>query len=180
MTIQTLRTILAMTFGLLLFTSGLVFFMVVVGGMAVLLSLAVSAVTLISLPVLWLTGKRRRAGQLLTRWGIYLAVYLTISTGIVLVRMGRERPHLVGEEVCADSGCFAVDKVDRAAAAPETSYTLYRHLPVTIRNSQSISPGRAWNSLCSMNGAASSCSATMPIRIHWMSRCPPARRCGNR
>ncbi len=81
MTTPTLSTKLTTTVGLLIFTSLLVFLMVVVGGLAVLLSIAVSAVTLISVPVLILTGRRRGDDKLLTAWGIYLAVYLTISTG---------------------------------------------------------------------------------------------------
>ena len=108
--------------------SGLLLFMLALGGLVVLLSLVALAATLITLPVLLLTGKRRRAIQLLTAWGIYLAVYLTISTGITLAEAVREPSRAIGEEVCADSGCFAVDKVDVAAAAPGKSYTLYWHL----------------------------------------------------
>jgi hypothetical protein len=134
-TATTLAAAVAMTLGLLLF-------MVVVGGLAVLLSLAVSAVTLIFLPVLWLAGKRRRAVQLLTAWGIYLAVYLTISTGMALVGTVLERPLPIGKEVCADSGCFAVDKVDRTAAAPEASYTLYWHLSSNDKELTKHFPGK--------------------------------------
>lgn len=102
--------------------------MIALGGLVVLLSLVALAVTFITLPVLWLTGKRQGAIQLLTAWGIYLVVYLTISTGITLAGAVLESSRSIGEEVCADSGCFAVDKVDVAAAAPGTSYTLYWHL----------------------------------------------------
>jgi hypothetical protein len=107
---------------------GLLLLMIALGGLVVLLSLVALAVTFITLPVLWLTGKRQGAIQLLTAWGIYLVVYLTISTGITLAGAVRESSRSIGEEVCADSGCFAVDKVDVAAAAPGTSYTLYWHL----------------------------------------------------
>ena len=107
---------------------GLLLLMIALGGLVVLLSLVALAVTFITLPVLWLTGKRQGAIQLLTAWGIYLVVYLTISTGITLAGAVREPSRAIGEEVCADSGCFAVDKVDVAAAAPGTSYTLYWHL----------------------------------------------------
>jgi hypothetical protein len=72
--------------------------------------------------VLWLSGKRRRAGQLLTAWGIYLAVYLTISTGTMLVKMVRARPLAIGEEVCADSGCFAVDILRLLTSPRPSSY----------------------------------------------------------
>lgn len=107
---------------------GLLLLMIALGGLVVLLSLVALAVTFITLPVLWLTGKRQGAIQLLTAWGIYLVVYLTISTGITLAGAVLESSRSIGEEVCADSGCFAVDKVDVAAAAPGTSYTLYWHL----------------------------------------------------
>jgi hypothetical protein len=120
-TTTTLTVAVAMILGLLLL-------MIALGGLVVLLSLVALAVTFITLPVLWLTGKRQGAIQLLTAWGIYLVVYLTISTGITLAGAVLESSRSIGEEVCADSGCFAVDKVDVAAAAPGTSYTLYWHL----------------------------------------------------
>jgi hypothetical protein len=121
MTTPTLAATVAMT-------AGMLFFMVALGGLVLVLSIVALAVTLIALPVLCLTGKRRRAGRLLTAWGIYLAAYLTIATGITLAGAVREPDLTIGQEVCADSGCFAVDKVDVAAAAPETSYTVYWHL----------------------------------------------------
>ena len=111
--------------GLLL---GLLLFMFALGGLVLLLSIAASAVTLLALPALVLTGKRRRAVQLLTAWGIYLAIYLTISTEITMAAAGHEPNLVIGQEICADSGCFAVDKVDVSAGPPETLYTLYWHL----------------------------------------------------
>jgi hypothetical protein len=122
--------------------SVLLLFMVAVGGLVLLLSMVVSAGILLALPVLWLTGRRRRAGRLLTAWGIYLAIYLTMSTGITLAGAVREPRLAIGEEVCADSGCFAVDKVDRAATAPETSYTLYWHLSSNDKQLTKHFPGR--------------------------------------
>jgi hypothetical protein len=107
---------------------GLLLFMFALGGLVLLLSLAASAVTLLTLLALILTGKRRRAVQLLTAWGIYLAIYLTIATGITTAAAGHEPNLVIGQEICADSGCFAVDKVDVSAGARETSYTLYWHL----------------------------------------------------
>jgi len=107
---------------------GLLFFMFVLGGLVLLLSIAASAVTLLAVPALYLTGKHRRAVQLLTAWGIYLAIYLTIATGITMAGAGHEPNVSIGQEVCADSGCFAVDKVDVSAGAADTSYTLYWHL----------------------------------------------------
>jgi hypothetical protein len=107
---------------------GLLFFMFVLGGLVLVLTIVASAVTLLTLPVLILTGKRRRALQLLTAWGIYLGIYLTISTGITMAAAGHEPNLVIGQEVCADSGCFAVDKVDVSASATESLYTLHWHL----------------------------------------------------
>jgi len=119
------RTTWFVAVGLLL---GLLLFMFALGGLVLLLSIAASAVTLLAAPVLYLTGKRRRAVQLLTAWGIYLAIYLAISTGITMAAAGHEPNLVIGQEICADSGCFAVDKVDVSAGTAETSYTLYWHL----------------------------------------------------
>ena len=138
----TLASKLAMTFGLLLFSAIAVLFMVAMGGLVVILSGAALAVTLIALPALWLVGKRRQAGRLLTAWGIYVAAYLTISTGIALVRAIGAHPVAIGEEVCADSGCFAVDKVDRTAAAREAAYTLHWHLSSTDKGMTKHFPGK--------------------------------------
>jgi hypothetical protein len=121
---------------------GLLLFMVAVGGLVLLLSLVVSAATLVALPVLWLTGKRRRAGELLTAWGVYWAIYLTIATGITLAGAAREPNLTIGEEICADSGCFAVEKVDVAASAPDTSYTLYWHLSSNDQQLTKRFPGK--------------------------------------
>ena len=121
---------------------GLLLFMFVLGGLVLLLSIAASAVTLLAAPVLYLTGKRRRAVQLLTAWGIYLAIYLAISTGITMAAAGHEPNLVIGQEICADSGCFAVDKVDVSAGAAETSYTLYWHLSSNDRQLSKHFPGK--------------------------------------
>ena len=122
--------------------SGLLVFMIVMGGLVLLLSLVASAVTLLALPVLWLTGKHQRARQLLAASGIYLCIYLAISTGITLAGAVREPNLAIGEEVCADSGCFAVDKVETASAAPNTSYTLYWHLSSNDKQLAKRFPGK--------------------------------------
>ncbi len=129
-------------FGALFSAAVLVFFMIVLGGLVVVLTFTALAVTLLSLPVLWLTGRPRRAGQLLAAWGIYLAIYLAISTGIALTRTARARPVAVGQEVCADSGCFAVDTVDRTAADAATLYTLHWHLASTDKEVTKHFPGK--------------------------------------
>ena len=117
------RTIVAV--GLLL---GLLIFMFALGGLVLILSIAASTVTLLAVPALYLTGKRRRAVQLLTAWGIYLAIYLTIATGITMAGVRHEPNLSIGQEVCADSGCFAVDKVDVSASPTGNLYTLHWHL----------------------------------------------------
>jgi len=120
----------------------LLLFMFALGGLVLLLSIVALAVTLIALPVLWLTGKRRRAGQLLSVWGVYVAAYLTIATGITLAGAAHEPTLDIGQEVCADSGCFAVDKVDVVAALPETSYTVHWHLSSNDKQLTKHFPGK--------------------------------------
>ena len=136
-----MTTRLVTVLGALLFAAVLVFLMIVLGGLVVVLSFAALAVTLLSLPVLWFTGRDRRAGQLLAAWGIYLVVYLAISTGIAVAR-SFAKPVNIGQEVCADSGCFAVDSVDRTAGATETLYTLHWHLASTDRQMTKHFPGK--------------------------------------
>src|SRR5205814_6882436 len=111
------------------------------GGIAVLATLFGTAVTLLSVPVLWLCGKRRGAGKLLAGWGIYLAFYLAVSTGIAVLGPHFEHPHAVGQEVCADSGCFAVDKVEKTIAGPETAFTLFWHLSSSDKERTKHFPG---------------------------------------
>jgi hypothetical protein len=123
-------------------TSGMLLFMFALGGLLLLLSIVALAVTLVTLPVLWLTGRRRRVGQLLMGWGVYVAAYLAMATGITLAGAVREPNLTIGQEVCADSGCFAVDKVDVAAATPETSYTLYWHLSSNDKQLTRHFPGK--------------------------------------
>ena len=121
---------------------GLLLFMFALGPLVLLMSLAASLATLLTLVGLVLTGKRRRAVQLLAAWGIYLAIYLTISTGITMAGSRREPNLSIGQEVCADSGCFAVDKVDVSAPATETSYTLYWHLASNDKQMTKRFPGQ--------------------------------------
>ena len=106
----------------------LVLFMFALGPLVLLLTLAATSVTLLSLLALVLTGKHRRAVQLLTAWGIYLAIYLTIATGLTMAGVRHEPNLSIGQEICADSGCFAVDKVDVSASPTGRLYTLYWHL----------------------------------------------------
>jgi len=118
------------------------FFMFVMGPIVLLLTIGAVALSAVSLPVLMLTGRRKRAGQLLLAWGIYLPAYLMISTGITMAG-ARHEPNLpIGKEVCADSGCFAVDKIDTAAASSDTAYTVYWHLSSTDPQVTKRFPGK--------------------------------------
>ena len=99
------------------------------GGMILLLSLFGSGTALVAAAILWLGGKRRNAGKILAILGAYVSFYVAVSTAVSLIqRIPRENPRGLGQEVCADSGCFAVDKVEKTAAASETTYTLLWHL----------------------------------------------------
>jgi hypothetical protein len=121
------------------------FFMFVMGPIVLLLTIAAFGLTIISMPVLMLAGRRRRAGQLLLAWGIYLPVYLMIATGITMAG-ARHEPNLpIGKEVCADSGCFAVDKIDTstsASSSSEATYTIYWHLSSNDQQMTKHFPGR--------------------------------------
>jgi hypothetical protein len=128
--------------GALLLAAVLVFFMITLGGLVVVLTFAAFVVTVLSVPILSSTGRSRRAGQLLAAWGIYLVVYLAISTGIAVARTAFAKPMSVGQEVCADSGCFAVDSVDRTRAATESLYTLHWHLASTDKAATKHFPGK--------------------------------------
>jgi hypothetical protein len=129
-------------FGVLLLAALLVFFMIALGGLVVVLTFAALIVTVLSLPVLWSAGRSRRARQLLSAWAIYLVVYLAISTGMAVARTTFAKPVNVGQEVCADSGCFGVDSVDRTRAATESLYTLHWHLASTDKKAAKHFPGK--------------------------------------
>jgi hypothetical protein len=119
------------------------FLMIELGGVVLLATFIGSAATVISVPVLWLIGKRRNAGRLLGIWAGYLAFYVVVSTGIALFfSLMPDRPLPVGQETCADSGCFAVDKVDRTPTGSETVYTLFWHLASNDAQMTKRFPGR--------------------------------------
>lgn len=99
------------------------------GGMILLLTLFGCVAALISAPIIWLRGKSRSARKILGALGAYVSFYLAVSTAVsVIQRIPPENPRGMGQEVCADAGCFAVDKVDKAATGSETIYTLWWHL----------------------------------------------------
>jgi hypothetical protein len=120
----------------------LVFFMIALGGLVVVLTFAALIVTVLSLPVLWFTGRSRGVGRLLAAWAVYLVVYLAISTGMAVARTTFAKPVNVGQEICADSGCFAVDSIDRTRAATESLYTLHWHLASTDKKAAKHFPGK--------------------------------------
>ena len=133
---RTLLAVLALGFWLL--------FMIVGDGLAVLVTLIGSAVTIVSVPVLWLSGNRRSAGTLLAGSRNVSGVYLVVSTGIALIQPLVEHPLSVGQEVCADSGCFAVEKVDKETAGSETVYyTLYWRLSSNDKELTKHFPGNS-------------------------------------
>src|SRR5262245_62766975 len=102
-----------------------------------------SVATLVSAPILWLSGKRRSARKILAILGAYVSFYVAVSTSVSLIqRLHPENPFGVGQEVCADAGCFAVDKVDKTAADSETIYTLLWHLSSRDKEGQRRFPGK--------------------------------------
>jgi len=118
-------------------------FMIVGDGLAMLLTLIGSGAALVSVPVLWLIGRGRVAATLLAGFGIFWGIYVVTSTGVALVKSRSEdAPLAVGQEVCADSGCFAVDKVDRANGGPVTEVTLLWHISSTDKEITKRFPGK--------------------------------------
>jgi hypothetical protein len=117
-------------------------FIIAGGGVALLATIAGSITALISTPVLWIRGNGRRAVQLLAAWGAYLALYVTVST-VMAVLPTRNTPHprAIGEELCADAGCFAVEKVDKAIAGDDATYTLSWRLASTSKQEVRHFPG---------------------------------------
>jgi hypothetical protein len=113
------------------------------GGMILLVTLFGSVASLVSAPILWLSGKRRSARKILGILGAYISFYIAVSTGVSLIeRLHDENPVGVGQEVCADAGCFAVDKVDKTAADSETIYTLLWHLSSRDKEGERRFPGK--------------------------------------
>jgi hypothetical protein len=132
---RTIIAALAIVFALL--------FILAAGGIALLATIAGSMTVLISAPVLWLRGNGRRAAQILAVWGAYLALYVTIST-VMAILPTRNAPHprSIGEEVCADSGCFAIEKVDKASTGDDAAYTLFWRLASTSKQEARHFPGK--------------------------------------
>jgi len=120
----------------------LVFLMFAMGPIVLLLTIGALVLTLIVLPILLVTGRRQRASRLLTAWGIYLPVYIMISTGIAMAGADNEPKFPIGKEICADAGCFAVDKIDSSTVSSETTYTVYWHLSSNDKQMTKHFPGK--------------------------------------
>lgn len=129
-----LRVIFAIAFG--------VFFIVAGGGLVLLATIAGSFLTLIAVPVFLIRGRRRAAAMLLGGWGIYLVLYVAVSTGMALMTRRSGDGLALGQEFCADAGCFAVDKIDKTTVGQETAYTLAWHLTSTDPTTSRRFPGK--------------------------------------
>jgi hypothetical protein len=119
-----------------------VFFIVVGGGVALLATLAGSFIALIAVPVFWFRGRRRAAGMLLGGWAIYLVLYAVVSTGMAMMARRSGDGLAVGQEFCADAGCFAVEKIDKAPAGQETEFTISWRLVSTDKLTARRFPGK--------------------------------------
>lgn len=120
----------------------LAFFMFAIGPIVLLLSIGALALTIVSLPILMVTGKRRRAGQLLFAWGLYIPAYLVIATGVTMASFHDEPNLPIGKDLCADAGCFAVEKIDSSPSSSATTYTVYWHLSSNDRQMTKRFPGK--------------------------------------
>jgi hypothetical protein len=119
-----------------------VIFIAVFGGIALLATLAGSFITLIAVPVFWFRRRRRAALMLLGGWGIYLALYAVVSTGMAVMRRSSGDGLSLGQEFCADAGCFAVDKIDKADDGQEIAFALSWRLVSTDKLTARRFPGK--------------------------------------
>jgi hypothetical protein len=93
---------------------------------------AASVVTLAAAAVLAMTGKGRQAGAGIRRWGICFAAYMgaVAATSAFLPR----RVVGLGEAMCSDDWCLAVERVDYKAGACRAGFRIEsRALRVTQR-----------------------------------------------
>ena len=98
------------------------------GGTTLLATIVGSVATVISVPVLAFNSRRSAAIKLCTLWVAYLIFYLVVSTGMAWFPYYFKTPArlAIGQESCADSGCFAVDKVDK------TRWRIGSHLHIVL------------------------------------------------
>jgi hypothetical protein len=113
------------------------------GGLALIASAVGVLGALIALPILLFMRKGRSASKLAAALGVYVMFYLSLSTAMAWAPyFGPHRQHEVGDEVCADAGCFAVDKVERAATQDGVAYTLAWHLTGNDKQEERRFPGK--------------------------------------
>jgi hypothetical protein len=114
------------------------------GGITLLATIVGSAATVISVPVLGFSSRLSAAIKLGALWVVYLIFYLVVSTGMAGFPYYFKTPtHLaIGQEFCADSGCFAVDEVEKTEGGSEATYTLFWHLASNDRHQAKHFPGK--------------------------------------
>lgn len=114
------------------------------GGTILLLTLFGSVAALVFALILGLGGKRRTAWKILATLSSYISFYIAVSTAVSLIqRIPHEHPLDIGQEVCADAGCFAVDKVEKSTAgSSENVYTLWWHLSSRDKEGERRFPGK--------------------------------------
>jgi hypothetical protein len=79
-----------------------------------------SVVTLLTVAVLALRGKRVRAAAILRRYGICFGVYMVIVFAVAF--LSPRRVFNIGEERCFDDWCVAVESYDHAPTAEGVLY----------------------------------------------------------
>jgi hypothetical protein len=118
-------------------------FIAFLGGLALIASAAAVLAALIAIPVLFFMGNGRGASKVAGALGVYVILYLSISTAMAWAPyFGAHQQRAIGEEVCADAGCFAVDKVDLAAAPSGLTCTLSWHLTSNDKDQERRFPGK--------------------------------------
>lgn len=115
------------------------------GGITLLATLFGSVVTVTALPILAVVKKRPIvAAKLFLVWACYLGFYILVSTGMAAYAHYIQPFPVVpiGRELCADAGCFAVERVEESSAGSQTTYTLFWHLASNDRQMSKRFPGR--------------------------------------
>ena len=113
------------------------------GGIAVLLTLIGTVVIAVAAPILWFTKRRAAAYRMLAGWGAYLAFYVLISTMMSLFKLRAEpEPHSIGQQVCADAGCFTADAVKQVSIGPDKLITIPWRLVNNDKQAERRFPGK--------------------------------------
>lgn len=85
-------------------------------------SVLLSLVTLVVAAGFAVTGRFRVAGWILRLWGSYAIAYFTVV--LVVSLFTRPRELVLGEDVCFDDWCIAVERIDRAPVASTPGYLM--------------------------------------------------------